>query len=289
MKHSLKNSLSILALAATCASAAVFTPYSASAQVQAQPAEAAPVTGVPGWAIASDSIQADPNVVFGTLPNGMRFALQRHATPKGDVAVRFAINAGSKDETDAQRGAAHFVEHMAFNGSKNIPEGQLLPKLQRLGLSFGADTNATTSLEFTSYKLDLPNSQPEVIDAALLMMREVADRLTIAPAAVERERGILLSEASVRNDPNRRRIVNVLETQLPGNRLAGSIAQDPDQIPGFLPKNCDLTMKAIIGRSGPHWFLSAISIQPNCSEKSRPPLPIGSPRGLQAWTIAGRS
>ncbi len=230
MKHSLKNSLSILALAATCASAAVFTPYSASAQVQVQPAEAAPVTGVPGWAIASDSIQADPNVVFGTLPNGMRYALQRHDTPKGDVAVRFAINAGSKDETDAQRGAAHFVEHMAFNGSKNIPEGQLLPKLQRLGLSFGADTNATTSLEFTSYKLDLPNSQPEVIDAALLMMREVADRLTIAPAAVERERGILLSEASVRNDPNRRRIVNVLETQLPGNRLAGSIAQDPDQI-----------------------------------------------------------
>lgn len=230
MKQSLKSSLSVLALVAASLPAFVVTPFGAAAQAQSPATEAGAATGVPGWNIDSDSLQADPEVVFGTLPNGMRYALQRHDTPKGDIAVRFSIKAGTKDEPDAQRGAAHFVEHMAFNGSKNIPEGQLLPKLQRLGLSFGADTNAVTSLDFTTYKLDLPNSHAEVVDAALLMMREVADRLTIAPAAVERERGILLSEASVRNDANRRRIANVFEAQLPGNRLAGSVTADPAKI-----------------------------------------------------------
>jgi len=237
VKHSLKSSLSILALAATSVAGLTFAGMGTAVEAQTPVAEQRAAGGVAGWNIPSDSLQADPDVVFGTLPNGMRYALQRYDTPKGDIAVRFSIKAGSKDELDAQRGAAHFVEHMAFNGSKNIPEGQLLPKLQRLGLSFGADTNATTSLDFTTYKLDLPNSHPEVVDAALLMMREIADRLTIAPAAVDRERGILLSEASVRNDPNRRRIANVLDAQLPGNRLAGSVTADPAKIRQISPND----------------------------------------------------
>lgn len=230
VKHLLNGRASLLALIAASACLASVAAPVAPARAQAPVERGRVTTGVPAWGIASDSLQADPDVLFGTLPNGMRYAIQRHQTPKSEIAVRFVIKAGAKDETDAQRGAAHFVEHMAFNGSKNIPEGQLIPKLERLGLSFGADTNATTSFDFTSYKLDLPNAQAEVIDAALLMMREIGDRLTIAPAAVERDRGILLSEASVRNDPNRRRLANVLEAQLPGNRLAGSIKADPQQI-----------------------------------------------------------
>lgn len=232
---SARSSLFALAVAGL---AAVVTPLAGTALAQTAPAQqAAPAAGVPGWSIASDRLQADPDVLFGTLPNGMRYAIQRHETPKGEIAVRFAIKGGAKDETDAQRGAAHFVEHMAFNGSKNIPEGQLIPKLERLGLSFGADTNATTSLEYTTYKLDLPNAKAEVVDAALMMMREIGDRLTIAPAAVDRERGVLVSEASVRNDPNRRRIANVLETELPGNRLAAAVTADPQQIRKITPKD----------------------------------------------------
>ncbi|MEQ1497309.1 MAG: insulinase family protein [Novosphingobium sp.] len=187
-------------------------------------------TGVPGWGIASKDLPGDPDVVFGTLPNGMRYAIKRHQSPKGAVSVRFGIDAGTKDESDAQRGAAHFVEHMAFNGSRNIPEGKLVPMLERLGLSFGADTNAETGFDHTTYKLDLPNAKVETLDAALLMMREVAGRLTIAPGAVDRERGILVSEASVRNDANRRRLANVLNTEFPGNRLGGAVPADPDQI-----------------------------------------------------------
>lgn len=160
----------------------------------------------------------------------MRYAIQRHETPKGEVSIRFSVRGGAKDETDAERGAAHFVEHMAFNGSRNIPEGQLVPMLERLGLSFGRDTNAETAFDHTTYKLDLPNSKPDTLDAGFLIMREIASRLTIAPDAVDRERGVIISEASLRNDANRRRLENVLTTELPGNRLALAVRADPDQI-----------------------------------------------------------
>lgn len=203
--------------------------------IAASAGEIQPVAGVPGWNIASPDLQADPKALLGTLPNGMRYAIQRHETPKGEVSVRFGFLGGAKDESDTQRGAAHFVEHMAFNGSQNIPEGKLVPMLERLGLSFGADTNAETALDHTTYKLDLPNAKAETVDAALMIMREVASRLTIAPAAVDRERGIIVSEASVRNDPNRRRIENVLKAQLPGNRIGEAVRAEPGQIRKISP------------------------------------------------------
>ncbi|MGJ3647650.1 M16 family metallopeptidase [Sphingomonas sp. GlSt437] len=160
----------------------------------------------------------------------MRYAIQRHEAPKGEVSIRFSVRGGAKDESDAERGAAHFVEHMAFNGSKNIPNGQLLPMLERLGLSFGRDTNAETAFDHTTYKLDLPKAKPDTLDAGFLIMREIAGNLTIAPDAVERERGVIVSEASFRNDANRRRLENVLTAELPGNRLALAVRADPDQI-----------------------------------------------------------
>ncbi len=205
--------------------------------IAASSGENQPAASAPGWTIASPDLQADPKAVLGTLPNGMRFAIQQHETPKGEVSIRFGFRGGAKDESDAQRGAAHFVEHMAFNGSQNIPEGKLVPMLERLGLSFGADTNAETGLDHTTYKLDLPNSKAVTLDAALSIMREIAGRLTIAPAAVDRERGIIVSEASLRNDPNRRRLEDVLSTELPDNRLASAIRANPDQIRKISPQD----------------------------------------------------
>lgn len=229
MKHLLRIRPSTTAIAvatlllATAPIVAQTTDGNIAAKAQAK-------AGMPAWGIFSETLQADPNVVFGKLPNGMRYAIQRHETPNGEVSVRFGIKGGAKDENDVQRGAAHFVEHMAFNGSRNIPEGQLVPMLERLGLSFGADTNAETAFDHTIYKLDLPNSKSETVDAALMIMREIASNLTIAPAAVDRERGILVSEASVRNDANRRRVANVLTAELPGNRLRLAVPAGPEQI-----------------------------------------------------------
>ena len=99
--------------------------------------------------VAASDIPADANVRFGVLPNGMQYAILHNATPAGQASLRLRIDAGSLMENDNQRGLAHFMEHMAFNGTTNIPENDLLRILERLGLAFGADTNASTGFDQT--------------------------------------------------------------------------------------------------------------------------------------------
>jgi zinc protease len=133
--------------------------------------------------------------------------------------VRLRFDAGSLMETDAQQGLAHFLEHMAFNGSKDVKEGEMVRILERLGLAFGADTNASTSFDETIYKLDLPRTDDETVDTALMLMREAAGNLSIDQAAVDRERGIVLSEERARDTPGYRLLKARLAFLLPGQRV----------------------------------------------------------------------
>ena len=183
----------------------------------------APVKLAPGqWAQARSDIAPDPQVRFGALPNGMRYALRRQTIPAGQAALRLRFDAGSLMETEAQSGLAHFLEHMAFNGSKAVPEGEMIKILERLGLAFGADTNASTNFDETIYKLDLPRTDAETVDTALMLLRETAGNLTIEPAAVDRERGVVLSEERARDTPPYRvykaRLDFLLRDQLPPTR-----------------------------------------------------------------------
>ena len=173
-------------------------PFGAAAALAAalllafSPATAQPATGpaVGQWPQAVSDLKADPAVRFGALPNGMRYAIRKQSIPAGQAALRLWFDTGSLMETDGQQGLAHFLEHMAFNGSRSIPEGELIPILERHGLAFGADTNASTGFEETVYKLDLPQTDEDTVQASLLMLRETASELLIAQEAVERERGI---------------------------------------------------------------------------------------------------
>lgn len=149
---------------------------------------------VHAWAYGQSDIPVDPAWTFGTLPNGMRYALRENHTPAGTALVRLRIGSGSLEETDPERGLAHYLEHMAFNGSTHVPEGEMIKLLERKGLAFGADTNASTGFDNTTYKLDLPRTDGDMIDTALMLMRETAGNLTLAPAAIDRERGVILSE-----------------------------------------------------------------------------------------------
>lgn len=151
------------------------------------------------WAFETSDIRPDPAFRFGYLANGMRYIVRRNATPSGTALVRMDVAVGSLDERKSERGYAHFVEHMAFNGSTRIAEGEMVRLLERHGLAFGADTNASTSFDRTLYKLDLPTAQPELLDIALMLMRETASELTLSPEAVSRERGVILSEMRDRN------------------------------------------------------------------------------------------
>ncbi len=158
------------------------------------------------WPHDGVDIAPDPAVRYGVLANGMRYALMRNTQPSGIASIRLRIAAGAMSETDAQRGVAHFLEHMNFNGSQNVPEGEMVKLLQRAGLAFGPDTNAYTSFGETVYMLDLPKTDAATVDTGLMIMRETADRLTLDAAAIERERGIILSEERARDNPEYRNI-----------------------------------------------------------------------------------
>ncbi|MFI4934053.1 MAG: M16 family metallopeptidase [Caulobacterales bacterium] len=189
-------------------------------------AQAAPAPKLkPGeWAQSQSDLRADPNVRFGALANGMRYAILKNATPPGQASLRLRFDAGSMMERDDQQGLAHFLEHMAFGGSKAVPDrGEMIKILQRLGLAFGADTNAGTSFDATTYKLDLPKSDDETIDTAMMLLREAAGNLTLKQEAMDQERGVILSEERLRDTPAYRitksRYEFLMAGQLPPKRF----------------------------------------------------------------------
>ena len=172
------------------------------------------------WAHEASDIAPDPAVRFGTLPNGMRYVLMHNALPAETVSIRMSVAFGSLYETDAEQGLAHFIEHMAFNGSTHVPEGEMVKILERLGLAFGADTNASTDQFFTTYQLDLPKASDELVDESLVLLRETASELTFDAGAIDRERGVVLSEWRRGDNFQRRRSEQQLEFLLPGSLAA---------------------------------------------------------------------
>ncbi|MBU1377532.1 MAG: insulinase family protein [Alphaproteobacteria bacterium] len=200
--------------------AAALTFALAQPAVAQAPVPAAAAKLAPGeWPQVRSDLKADPAIRFGALPNGMRYAIRKQTIPAGQAAFRLWFATGSMMETDAQAGLAHFLEHMAFNGSKEVKEGEMVKILERLGLAFGADTNASTSFSETTYKLDLPRTDTETVDTSLKLLREAAFNLTIDPAAVDRERGIVLSEERARDTPGYRVVIQRLNFLLKGQRL----------------------------------------------------------------------
>ena len=112
----------------------------ASPALAQPPAVHAPVAAEHQWPFAKSDLKPDPAYRFGRLPNGMRYIIRPNATPKAQGMVQFWVDDGSIAENDAERGYAHFIEHMAFNGSTHVPEGEMVKLLERKGLAFGADT-----------------------------------------------------------------------------------------------------------------------------------------------------
>ncbi|MXO66191.1 M16 family metallopeptidase [Altericroceibacterium endophyticum] len=209
--HALRLSLasSLLALTACAATATLpsdssspLTGTAPQAPVQTAPLPASAENATaqaPVWAFETSDLPLDPAFKVGRLDNGMRYIIRNNGTPAGQAKVQLYIGSGSLSERDEERGLAHFIEHMAFNGSTHVPEGEMVKLLEREGLAFGADTNASTGFESTVYKLDLPRNDPALLDTAMFLMRETASELLFDPAAVQREKGVILSERRVRD------------------------------------------------------------------------------------------
>jgi zinc protease len=146
------------------------------------------------WNAETSDMEPDSRIIYGRLKNGLRYAIRPNPKPENQVLIRMVLDFGSAAESDDEQGLAHFIEHMAFNGTTNVPEGEMVRMLERLGLAFGADTNASTGYHQTMYQLDLPRKDPGLIERAMFLMRETASEVQFNPEAVNRERGVVLSE-----------------------------------------------------------------------------------------------
>lgn len=183
-----------------------------------------------GWGIPYTDVTPDPAIRFGTLPNGMKFAILKNGTPKGAASLRLHFAFGSLGESDREQGLAHFIEHMAFNGSTNVAEGDMIKILQRQGLAFGADTNAFTSFDATAYMLELPKADKERLDTAMFLLREVASEVKFDPAAVDRERGVILSEKRTRDSFQLRQAIDIIGFQMPNTPHAKRLPIGTEQV-----------------------------------------------------------
>ncbi len=169
---------------------------------------------------AAQPLPTDPALVTGQLDNGLRYIVRRHDNPPGRAVVWVHMHTGSLNETDRQRGIAHYLEHMAFNGSENFAPGTLVPFFQSLGMTFGRDQNAFTNMAETTYQLSLPKADPETLGQGLTFFSDVVGRLSLLPAEVDAERQIIQEERR-RGFSGRQRVSDYVQERIaPGSLYA---------------------------------------------------------------------
>ncbi len=176
---------------------------------------------VPAAALAlNQPIPVEPAITVGTLPNGLRYYIRPNKQPLDRAELRLVVKAGSVLEDDDQQGLAHFVEHMAFNGTKNFPGEEVVKFLQSTGMRFGADVNANTSFDETTYMLTVPTDQADILAKSFLVLEDWAHNVTFDPAEVEKERGVVMEEWRLRRGAGARITDKLFPLLLEGSRYA---------------------------------------------------------------------
>lgn len=172
------------------------------------------------WPQDNSDLNPDPSLVFGRLPNGLRYVLKANANPRQRVAMYLNVQAGSLHETDQQRGVAHFLEHMLFNGTTHYPPGTLIKYFQSLGMGFGGDTNAHTGFDETVYNLLLPSNETKVLDEGFKVLADYARGALLLEQEVDRERGVILAEKRSRDSAATRVSKKQMQFDFAGTRVA---------------------------------------------------------------------
>ncbi|MBX6332861.1 MAG: insulinase family protein, partial [Gemmatimonadaceae bacterium] len=169
---------------AVCLAAAFTTPALAQVRHAARARAAA----------TADTLPGDTAVTIGTLPNGLRYYIRVNRTPAQRAELRLAVDAGSTFEDSTQRGLAHFVEHMAFNGTTHFGRLEIKRYLESMGMAFGADVNAETSHSATVYRFTIPTDRADALPTGVRILADWVHGVTFDSAAVEAERGIVMGE-----------------------------------------------------------------------------------------------
>lgn len=142
----------------------------------------------------SEELVYDEAVVRGEIPNGLTYRIRQNTLPQNRLELRLVIRAGSILEDEDQLGLAHFLEHMAFNGTVHFEKQQLVDYLESIGMAFGPDLNAYTSFDETVYMLQIPTDDEEVLENALLILQDWAQGILMDPSEIDKERGVVIEE-----------------------------------------------------------------------------------------------
>lgn len=178
----------------------------------------------------TDPLPSDPDVKIGKLPNGLTYYIRKNIKPEKKLELRLVVNAGSVLENENQRGLAHFMEHMGFNGSKNFPKNELVDYLQKTGVEFGADLNAYTSFDETVYMLPIPTEDPEVVEKGFLVLEDWAFNNLFDPEEIEKERGVVLEESRLSKGSWERMSRQYLPKLLNGSKYADRLPIGKDEV-----------------------------------------------------------
>lgn len=183
----------------------------------------------PVWTHEASDLSPHPRATFGRLENGFRYVILPNTSPAKGASLRLRVDVGSLHEAEDERGLAHFLEHMAFAGSKNVPPGELFRRLERIGVRKGDGVNAFTSATQTTYNMDLPVADEPSLDVALTLMREVG-ALTLDEKAIDAERLVVLNEKRLRDGPVTQLTVDQFAYWFPGRRAGDRLPIGTEQV-----------------------------------------------------------
>ncbi len=197
--------------------AALAIPYQISAQAEENKVEA---SAEQPWLYKGSDVPVDKSWTFGVLDNGLRYAVKNNGVPPGQVSIRVRIDVGSLMEQDHEQGFAHFMEHLSFRGSTYVPDGEAKRIWQRLGATFGSDSNAETTPTQTVYKLDLPNANPTSLDESIKIISGMVSAPGLNAISVNSERPVVMAELQERKGPQTKVQDATRELFFAGQRLA---------------------------------------------------------------------
>jgi zinc protease len=223
----------------------------------------AAVLGLVGAEAGAQPLPTDPRLVRGELENGLQYVVLKHPRPEGRAELRLLVRTGSLNERDTQRGLAHYLEHMAFNGTANFPPGSVVGYFESIGMRFGADLNASTGMDQTVYQLSLPRVDEATIGKGLLFLSDVALRQSLLQEEIERERRIILNEKMSRSSAGQRLGEYVLQRIAPGSLVGERITigteesirgvQRPDFVDYYERWYVPSNMAVVVVADAPEW------------------------------------
>lgn len=143
-------------------------------------------------------LATDSAVKQGLLENGMKYYIRKNGEPKNRIVLRLVVRAGSNMEEDNQKGVAHFIEHLAFNGTEHFEKSEIINYFEKIGMDFGSDLNAYTNFDETVYKLEIPADNPEFLENALLILHDWVCAISFEQAEIDKERGVITEEWRLR-------------------------------------------------------------------------------------------